>query len=80
MCLLTFFDNKCVNVELYEILNLMKITEANVSVFDNGKNDEMNISTFCESCKIELMKTNFILYLTEINNMFVFKKNENGIF
>ena len=47
-----------------------------VSVFNNGKNDNMHIFNFCESRKIDKIEIFFILYLNEINeNMLVFKKN-----
>ena len=55
---LPFLDNVCDNVELYEILNFDEDCSSPncVSVFDNGKNDKTDVSTFCKSCKIELME------------------------
>ena len=63
--LLPFFDDVCDNVEIYEILNFDEdYGSLNcVSVFDNGKNNKLNISAFCESCNVELIeKLYYILY------------------
>ena len=54
---LQFFEDICNNVELYEMLNFDEyyIVISCVSVFGNDKNDNMYISNFSKSCKIELI-------------------------